>query len=126
MRRTAVADWLSRPAPRPNLPDSSDESEGGVLEAFRKRRAREDQLGNVEAKAGVATAHPMTVGPPAVLPGSPATVESVGFDPGIAVGESVGFNQGIAVGESVGFDQGIAVGESVGFDLGEEEKNDGE
>ena len=57
-----------RPTTRPNLPDSSDESEGGVIEAFRKKKAREDQLGKVEAEAGVATANTMTVGPPAVLP----------------------------------------------------------
>ena len=50
-----------RPALRPNLPESSDDSEGGLLEAFRERRAREEQLGNVEAEAGVTTAHPMTV-----------------------------------------------------------------
>jgi hypothetical protein len=41
----AVAERLSRPAPRPNLPDSSDESDGGIAEAMRRalreRRARE-------------------------------------------------------------------------------------
>jgi len=125
-----------QPAARPNLPDSSDESEGGVMEAFSKRQTREDQLRNVKAEAGVATANTMTAGPPAVLPaGSPATVgplagTAMGFNEGLAVGAAVvgldeglavgaavvGIDQGIDVGESVDFDKGLAVGESVGID----------
>ena len=99
-----------RPTTRLNLPDSSDESEGGLMEAFRERQAKENQLGNVVAEAEEATANTMTdmtVGPPAVLPaGSPTTVgppadTAVGFDKGIAMGSAVvGLDEGQAVGKT--------------------------
>jgi hypothetical protein len=76
-----------------SLPDSSDESEGAIVEemrrALRKKKANtmeeaEGLLapGGVPSASPTATANPMTVGPPGVLPGSPATVKSVGFDQG--------------------------------------------
>ena len=93
-----------RPTPRPNLPDSSDESEGGLIEAFRERNARNEGLA-----VGAAV---------------------VGLNEGLAVGAAVvGLNEGLAVGGAVGaavvgIDQGIDVGESVGFEVGEEEEDD--
>ena len=100
-----------RPAPRPNLPDSSDDSEGGVLEAFLERRTREDQLGNAEAKAEVATAHTMTFGPPAILP--------------VTVGPPAGAARLAFVGGEGEDDFGTCVVAVTGFEEEEEDENEG-
>ena len=106
-----------RPTPRPNLPDSSNESEGGLIEAFRERNARNEGLAVGAAVVGLNEG--LAVG---------AAV--VGLNEGLAVGAAVvGLNEGLAVGGAVGaavvgIDQGIDVGESVGFEVGEEEEDD--
>ena len=76
-----------RPTPRPNLPDSSDESEGGLIEAFRERNARDEAMGAADVVETV-----------------------VGLDKGLAVGESVvGLDESLVVGETV---VGLGLGDS--------------
>jgi hypothetical protein len=109
-----------QPAPRPNLPDSSDDSEGGLLETFRERRAREEQIGNVEAPSMTLQA---TMPKSAILPAEiliPSTMAEGAADFLVELGVSstiksmVGLDEGLAVGESVvGLDDGLAMGSAV-------------
>ena len=138
-----------RTVTRPNLPDSSDESEGGVMEAFRERRARNEAKHGTTKTFDLSAVKPTdqpsdlsAVKPtdqpsdlsadkptdqPSALSAQQATSQSMTFVEGLTVGAAVvGLDEGLAVGESVvGLDEGLAVGESVvGFDVGEEEEDD--
>jgi hypothetical protein len=78
---------------RLNLPDSSDDSEGGLIEAFREKNATAESLATVKPPAGAA----------------------VGLDVELVVGETVvGLDVELVVGETVvGLDVDLVVGETV-------------
>ena len=119
-----------RPNPRPNLPDSSDESEGGLIEAFRERNARNEGLAVGAAVVGLNEGLAVGAAVVGLNEGLAVGAAVVGLNEGLAVGAAVvGLNEGLAVGGAVGaavvgIDQGIDVGESVGFEAGEEEEDD--
>jgi hypothetical protein len=84
-----------RPTTRPNFLDSSDESEGGLLEAFHKRTKPSDlsadkptdQPSDLSADKPTDQPSDLSADKPTDQPS-----ESGGIDQGIAVGESVGFD----------------------------------
>ena len=141
-----------RPTPRPNLRDSSDESEGGLMEAFHEKRAKDEGLAVGAAVVGMDNGLAVVETVVGMDDGLAVDEAVVGIDDGLAVDETVvglvdglavvetvvgmderltvgaavvGLDERLAVGAAVvGIDQGIDEGESGGFEVGEEEEDD--